>query len=195
MSEEQKPLGERIRNLIEPALDDPRREQVQHDLVNAAFQSIADQLEMRLERTFTNIFNQASAVEKRSPDMKNVFIVQQLTEVNPQTGEAKFSPVVRLAVPVATAYLELSPLDIKEMPGYIALHEKARELDVSLRLVNMTAEDGKSPSPYPQQAILVIDASKSYDAGALENATLYPNLPPKPVKFNPKAGDQFKFGT
>lgn len=171
-------LGDRFRNLIEPALDDERRQATQLAILDDIFKALATRLEPVIERSLGNIFNQAAMVEQRKPDDKNVFIIKQLTEVGPQ-GEAKVPGVIRMGLPIATGFVEFAAHDIKELPGYIALHEKARELNVSLKLMNITADETKAPSGYPQPAMLIVDLTKSYEAGAIENAQLYPNLPPR----------------
>ena len=57
----------------------------------------------------------------------------------------------------------------------------------------MTADESRSVSGFSLPAILLIDASKTYNEGALEGANLYPNLPPKRVAFDRSEGKDFKF--
>lgn len=188
-------LGDRFRALVEPALNDPRRQQVQLEIVDGLFMRFAAQLEAQLNATLDSAFQQAAAIGSKSPSEKNIFLIRQLTETD-QNGEAKLPAVLRRQLPVCTTFLELSAEDVKELPGYIALHEKARELNVALKISGITMDETKSPGGYPMPVLLVIDMSKTYEEGAMENAQLYPQLPPRkpvPPQFNRKAGGGFEF--
>lgn len=188
-SDKNLPLGDRLRNLIQPALDDTRRQAAQLEMVDQMFMAISQNLEAYLNRALGDFFNQAATVERRNADMKNLFILDKLT----REAKENPSPIVRVGVPVNTAFIEFSAQDIKELPGYIALHEVAREMNVALKIMNITMDETKTPSGYPQQCVLVIDMTKSYEEGAMENASLYPQLPPKKVEFDRNGGQKFKF--
>lgn len=181
------PLGDRLRNLIQPALEDSRRHSTQLNMLDKIFDQIALNLESICNRSLGNVFNQAAAVENNNgPEARNLFVIRQLTEVE------GLDPLVRLGLPIATGFIEFSPRDITELAGYIKLHEKARELNIALKLINVTMDETKSQG-IPPQAILVVDISKSYDDGALENANLYPQLPPVAPAFDRRSGNGFRF--
>lgn len=176
--QEKKPLGQSIRDLINPALEDTRREAIQAKHLDSIFERLAQQLPNILEREFSNFFNYVSSVK---PENKNPVIIDALTVMSDRdSGEASFSPIKRLQLPIVTTFTTFSAEEIREMPGYIKLHEAARKMDISLKLAHITPDDAKNGLP----AMLIVDTSKSYADGALENSMFYPNLPPPPVKFD-----------
>ncbi len=181
------PLGDKLRNLINPALDDTRRQATQLEMLDTIFVGLSQKFEMILTKSVGDIFNQAARLEKNGgEDARNMFIIKQLTEAE------GLSPLIRMGLPIATGFIEFSPQDIKELPGYIALHEKARDLNVAIKLVNITMDETKSPNG-PQPAMLIVDMSKSYEEGAMENASLYPQLAARKAQFDRRAADGFTF--
>lgn len=181
------PLGDKLRNLINPALDDSRRQTTQLAMLDQIFAELGQKLELIINRSIGDIFNQAARVENNGgDDARNMFMIKQLTD------HEGLSTLLRMGLPINTAFLEFSPQDIKELPGYIALHEKARDLNIAVKLLNITMDENKSPSG-PQPAMLIVDLAKSYEEGAMENATLYPQLPAKKVEFDRHTGNGFSF--
>lgn len=188
-----KPLGESIRDFINPALEDTRRQEVQNNILNDMLEDIVNFFEIEMARKFQRAFNNVAARSERRPELKNPMILEELTTVDPMTGEAKYSPVLRIQIPIATGFTQFSPDDIKDQPNYIKLHEKAQKMDVAVRVIGLTADESKSPSGFSFPPILIIDGSKTYAEGALENPSLYPNLPPKNPEIDKRSGQEFKF--
>lgn len=181
------PLGDKLRNLIQPALEDSRRQATQLAVLNDIFQELSGHFEQFLTQRFADVFNRAASKERSGGESaRNMFMIEQLTDLK---GTSTF---LRMDLPIATAFLEFEAQDIKELPGYIALHEKARELNVALKLVNVTIDEVKSPNG-PQPAMLLVDLNKSYEDGAMENSTLYPQLPEQNIPFNRTTGKGFNF--
>jgi hypothetical protein len=181
------PLGQRLRDLINPALEDERAKPIQSEIVSNLFAQIADNLPRMYEGELTHFFNHVS----RAPEKKRTpIIVTALTQGGGQDGEPAFNPVKKLQLPVSTAFTTFSAEDIREMPGWIKLHEVCRDMDISVKLMAMTQEEAKGSLLPP---LLILDASKSYTEGAIENAQLYPQLPEKKAEFNKKTGQQFDF--
>jgi hypothetical protein len=189
MSEEEKkkPVGERIRALIEPALDDPRRQPLQLQKLDEIFNAIATRMPRILESEFDRSNAAVEAETRRQPDNRNPMIIDSLTQMGPE-GESLYNPIKKLGLPISTAFTEFAAADINELPGYIKLHETARDMDVALKLVGVTAEESKGGG-LGMPAVLVVDGSKSYNDGAIENARLYPNLPPRKVEFGRRGND------
>lgn len=181
------PLGDKLRNIIQPALDDSRRQTVQLQKLDEIFEELAQKLEHIVTDSIGNVFNEAARMERNGGDAaRNMYMINQLTD---HKGLSTYLP---LRLPINTAFLEFSPQDIKDLPNYITLHEKARELNIALKLMNITMDETKSPNG-AQPAVLAIDLSKSYEEGAMENASLYPQLPPKKVEFDRHTGNGFTF--
>jgi hypothetical protein len=190
-SDPQKPLGQRLRDFINPALEDDRAKQVQSEYVSNVFDQIAENVPQIFEKEFTHFFNHVAQRSEKRPQTRNPMIVNALIAVqNPQEGEAAFSPIKKLQLPISTAFTNFAPDDIKEMPGWIKLHEVCRELDISIRLVALTGDESKGSMMPP---LLVLNAAQSYSDGALENAQLYPDLPPRKADFNRRDGQAFDF--
>ena len=190
---DERPLGDRVRDFVFPALEDERRPEVQAALLNDIFNGVAGIIDKKIEEAFQRVAKQADAVEKSHPDQRNIYIIEQLTKVDPRTGAPLYSPILRVNLPINVAHTTFTADDIKDMPGYIALHEKARAINVALKLHGVAAEENKTPSPFPPSPMLIVDAVKTYEEGAFENAMFYPNLPPPPVKFDTQAPGKFKF--
>ncbi len=189
----QKPLGQRLRDLIQPALDDERRKPIQAEIASNYFAKLADALPQILEQELTPFFNHAAKV----PDKKrNPMIVTALTAVSPQgmmgmgEDESALNPIKKIPVKISTAFTDFTAEDIREMPGWIKLHEVCRDLDISIKLMAMTQEESKGSLLPP---LLIIDASRSYTDGAIENAQFYPQLKDKPQQFDKKSGQEFHF--
>ncbi len=187
-NEKKPPLGDRIRALIEPALDDPRRNALQLQKLDEIFNKVAAAVPRMLEGEFNDFATQVERETARKPENRNPMIIDALTTMGPQ-GESLYSPIKKVGLPISTNFTTFAASDIKELPGYIKLHEAARDLDVSLKLLGVTADEAKASSGYGLPAVLIVDASKSYQDGALENGHLYPDLPPRKVDFGRRNGD------
>jgi hypothetical protein len=186
------PLGQRLRDLIQPALDDERRKPIQAEIASNFFSQVADVLPRSLESELTPFFNHAAKVPEKK---RNPMIVTALTAVSPQgmmggDDDAALSPVKKIPVKISTAFTDFTAQEVCEMPGWVKLHEVCRDLDISIKLMAMTQEESKGSMMPP---LLIIDVSKSYTDGALENAQFYPQLPEKPAQFNKKSGQEFNF--
>jgi len=188
---EKKPLGQSIRELINPALEDQRKPVIQNDRLDKAFSEIAESIEPALEHAFQHFFNAVARTAERSPDHKHPMIIDALTVTKGEEGNSKYSPIIRLPLPISTTFTAYTADEVREMPGYIKLHEKARELDVALRIVGLTADEAKGSAVFALPPILMIDASKSYEEGAAENSALYPNLPPQKAAFDGRSSKSF----
>jgi hypothetical protein len=181
------PLGHRLRDLINPALDDPRAKSVQTEILNEYFEKMAGQISDVFEQEFSAFFNEVSARSKSRPQIKNPMIVHALTSMNPRNGESNFNPIKKYPVPISTAFTTFSADEIKDMPGWIHLHEVARDMDIAVRMIAITTDETKGSMMPPY---LIIDASKTYMEGAIESP-LYPNLPDKQPKFDRRGGQGF----
>lgn len=186
-NEKKEPVGKRIRALIEPALDDPRRPQIQLQALDEIFNKVAGIMPRALEGEFNNFSRHVENESARKPENRNPTIIEALTRMG-SDGESGYSPIKKFGLPISTTFTNFSASDIKELPGYIKLHETAREMDVAVKLLGVVADEAKASS-YGLPAILVVDGSKSYQDGAMENANLYPDLPPRKTDFGRRGGD------
>jgi hypothetical protein len=180
------PLGQRLRDMINPALDDERAKPIQAEIASNLFAQIADNIPRMYEGELTHFFNHVS----KAPEKKRTPIIVTALTAGGQDGEPTFNPIKKLQLPISNSFTTFSAEDIREMPGWIKLHEVCRDMDISVKLLSMTQEEAKGSMLPP---LLILDASKSYNEGAIENAQLYPQLPEKKVEFNKKNGQQFDF--
>jgi hypothetical protein len=189
MSEENKkiPVGDRIRAVIEPALDDPRRDQIQLNKLDEIFNAVATRLPEILGNDFDRFNAAVEAETRRKPDSRNPMVIDALTSLGPD-GAPLYSPIKKIGLPISTTFTQFAATDVNNLPGYIRLHETARDMNVALKLIGVTAEESKG-SGLGGQAILVVDGSRSYEDGALENAMLSPQLPPRKVDFGKRSND------
>jgi len=189
MSDEQKkPVGDRIRALIEPALDDPRRPELQLKKLDEIFNMVSASMPRMLEQDFAQFEHHVERETGRKPENRNPLIIDSLTQVG-RDGEALYTPIKKLGLPISTTFTSFAAADINELPGYIKLHETAREMNVALKLVGVVAEETKGSALGGLPPVLIVDGTRSYEEGALESSNLYPNLPPRKVDFGRRGGD------
>lgn len=184
-NDKKQPIGKSIRDLINPALEDDRRGQIQLKLLDSVFSQFADVIPTIFEREYSAFFNHVSKRSADKPNTKHPMIITALTMAKPDDGESPYSPKKSLQIPISTNFTSFSADEIKELPGYIKLHTAARDMDVALKVSGLLSDDKG------QQAILTIDASKTYEEGAFENPQMYPQLPAPKVEFDKKGGQQF----
>lgn len=191
--DKKEPVGKRIRDLVYPALDDERRPEIQKKILNNIFNRVAGALPDILEGDLDNFSRQLEHQTRRDPNMKNPLIIEALTNIDPRTGESLFNPIKKIPLPLSVAFTQFSADDVKYLSGYIKLHEAARDVDVSIRVLGLTADESKAGAVgYALPALLIIDGTKSYTEGALENSNLYPDLPPKKEPFDGRGPKSFK---
>lgn len=183
--------GESIRDVINPALSDDRKQKFQLDMLDKVFESWAEDLPFILQDNLRNLFNHLS--DRDTEEQQNAKLIVLLTK-------GQYSPQMDFKIPMAgLLYTDFSPQDICSLPGYIKLHQAALEHDVALRLTGLTGEEVRATRGH-QPAFLTIDAGKSYDQGASENSALTPQLPePTEAPETPKGFDRspktFDFGS
>lgn len=181
---EKKPAGENLRDLVNPAFEDERREKIQADILDKAFESIAENFEGPLTHKIRTFFNYVAQQTEKRPRVRTPMVLEALSRIDPSTGQPAFSPFMILPIPVVAPMAAFTADTVKSLPGYIKLHEKARELDVSIRIHGLLADEVRGNiSSYLNPPLLIIDATKSYEEGALENGNLYPDLPEKKLEF------------
>lgn len=189
MDDPQPSSGSRLRDIINPALEDSRKKQIQLELLDNFFEHIAEQIPGGVEGSLRKIFNKASRLPEED---RNAFIIEQMT-LTDQMGNPYYTPVIPFGLPVTTGFTEYTAMDIKELPGYIRLHEAARDADVAVSLKYLLADEVKIFGGMGPPPRVVIDASKSYEEGAVENGDIYPQLPerepPDPSAPKPRPGD------
>ena len=173
-----KPVGESIRDLINPALEDDRKPKIQLDILDKIFENTAGDMSEILANNLSRLFNRLSGTQSED---KNPQIITLLTMVDSQ-GNPLYSPILRLRIPVCVDFAEFTPAALCELPGYIKLHMAARDEDVAVSVTGLTTDDVRKGGP----VFLTLDCSKTYEQGAVENPHLYPQLPeplpPPPLK-------------
>jgi len=186
------PLGQSIRELIKTALQDERRQQIQLDILDQFFAETVFKLTKVLEDGILPIFNHAATMPLPK---RNKFIIEQLTKLD-ITGMPLYSPrTIEISIPLCMNFVNFSGEDIRELPGYINLHEVARKEDVALDLVlpSESGEGGKKD----KQIKLIVNSFRTYAQGAAENPQFYPDLPELPEVpeiFDRTTPRRFKFG-
>ena len=180
-----KPLGQNLRDLINPALEDSRKPKLQLDKLDLIFTKFAEILPTKLEEEFRFFASHVDSVEKRAPEKKTPVVIDAITASDGKGGSS-YEAVKKFQLPISTTFTEFSAQDIKDLPGYVKLHEMARDLDIAIKLVGVTQDETKG-NIY-SQPLLILDISKSYQEGAMESPTLYPNLPTRPARFERRPG-------
>lgn len=162
-SQNQRSAGEIARELVEAAMEHEKRHEIQRNILSGIFNSLAKEAE-KLESQLPMLFNQLSMMPEG----------QKLEQVIADLTVGRFPTVVQMKIGISTQFTDFNLEDIKEMPGWIKIHEMARKLDVAVRLVGVTKEDagGDGGGPMPHVAF---DILKPYDQSDLSSS---PDLPP-----------------
>lgn len=185
--EDNRPLGRKIRDLINPALNDPRKHALQLDMLDKIFDQLADLMPRLLDKEYRSIFNHVAARTKDKPELAAPIIINAVTAAaQGEDADSPYSPTRRFAIPVSTAFTSFTPEDIKNLPGYIRLHEAARDMDVGISVTGLTAEEAGRMNP-----MLTVNAMKTYEEGAFENYEMYPVLPPRKAAFDKGGSREF----
>jgi hypothetical protein len=161
--------GDSIRDIINPALADTRKEKLQLDVLDKIFANTAQDFPDIVAQNLSDLFNGISFL--RDEDDKNRILIEKMTLAGIRGA---YSPIIKLQLPVAVDFAAFAADDICKLPGYIKFHEAARFANVAVKVNGLLQDEAQGGGPPPH---IVIDASKTYEQGAMENARLYPNLP------------------
>ena len=184
-NENEVPLGKKIRDLVNGALKDNRKEQIQLDLLDKAFAQITIVLPKVLDKDFKqldrHVRNRAADDEAKA----NLIIITAITTAAPnEEVDSPYSPVRRIQIPVSTSFTEFTAQQIRDLPNYIKMHEMAREFDIAISVGGLVdGDEGRGGQP-----MVSVNAMKTYDQGA---DFMYPILPPRKVKFDKDSSKDF----
>lgn len=180
--EDTRPLGKKIRDLVNAAMEDTRRERIQLDMLDKAFEQAATVLPKYLEKEYATL---AGSVKRAGDDPNPVVITALTLAAKNDKGDEPYSPAGRAKVSIDPTYTQFSAQQIRELPAYKKLHEIARELDVAVSVAGLLAsEEGRGGQPS-----VTFNGMKSYDEGA---DFMYPELPPRVVKFDKTTAREYK---
>lgn len=186
--EDKRPLGQKIRDFINPALADQRKNALQLDMLDKIFTQMADLMPKIFDKEFKSIFNHVSSRTKDKPELVAPIIINAITAAaQNEDADSPYSPTRRFQIPISTAFTSFTPEEIKNLPGYQKLHEAARDMDVALKVSGLTGEEAERGGT----PILSVNAMKTYEEGAFENYEMYPVLPPKKVDFDKGSSKDF----
>ena len=181
--EDTRPLGKKIRDLVNAALEDSRRDKIQLDMLDKAFDHVATVLPKHMERAYEALSNRTKS---RGGDDPNPLVITALTLADKNDkGDEPYSPANRAKVVIDPNYAQFNAQQIRELPGYKRLHEIARDLDVAVSVSGLLAsEEGRGGQP-----AVTFNAMKGYYEGA---DSMYPELPPRLVKFDKATARDFE---
>lgn len=174
---QEEPLGQKFRQFVDRAFADPKRKEIQLDKLDRILGLVADKLPGSLQSECKQFFNMASAVGQTSEEKRLSFIIDAITL--PGTPMS-FTPLRKIPMQMSTQHTEFTRADVMALPNYIRLHSVARDLDVAIKLVAATVDDAQTASI--GMPVLIVDLTKSYDAGAAEQDSFYPILPPRKIR-------------
>jgi hypothetical protein len=185
----QEPLGKRIRDVVDGALSCEQRRDVQIQMLDQVFFELSMVLPKRMESELKDLFKMLSMVRARE---QKPATVEALT-IPPPDG---YSPIKKFGLGFSNMFTEFTIDDFINLPGYIELHKVARQMDISINIMNVTAEEAKSGNPlFPSAAMLVANGLESYEDGWYKYRAIYPKLPPvdQPKNNKPKPGGNLHF--
>jgi hypothetical protein len=172
------PLGKRIRDKVNAALADPRREQIQLELLDKAFEQISIIMPKIFEKEFAQLERHIRLRGADDTEKEALIIITAVTTAAAtEDGDSPYSPVRRIQIPISPAFTQFTAQQIRDLPNYKKMHEIARDMDVSLALGGLVdGEEGRGGAPS-----VTVNAMKGYDLGA---DMMYPDLPPRKQKFD-----------
>lgn len=166
------PIGQRVRAILEPLLEKEETHELMYKLASDYFAELAQQLPQFMETSLRSFFNTASL---KNPTARDFKLTKGLTIMEKDPGISEPFPIVaKLALNVSNEFTNFTAAEIKSMPGFVALHEKLREMDVAAKFNGLTIEDKNSGYT---SGVMTLDFSKDYLSGALQSPGLYPDLP------------------
>ncbi len=114
-NENEIPLGRKIRDLVNTALKDSRKEQIQLDLLDKAFGQVTIVLRKTLEKDFSQLDRHVKSRAADNPDKAALIIITAVTTSAPnEEVDSPYSPVRRIQIPVSTAFTEFSAQQIRD---------------------------------------------------------------------------------
>lgn len=175
------PKGQRLREAFN-IVEEKGAKDVQLRMLDDLFHKFTD----LMERVVDGELNAAKKVAHMSPDAEETFVnlIEHFTIAKQQDGSG-FAPVMTLQVPINVGLTNFTKEEIRSLPGYIALHKKAREMDVSISANDLIRDEVQEmPSGQVMPPTLVMDLRKSYEEGLRnDHDNMAPDLP---ANFNPK---------
>lgn len=156
------PLGQKIRDRVNAALADTRRDKIQLELLDKAFEDISKLVPQLFNKEFQQLERHIKIAAPNNPEKEALIIITAVTTTAKNDDiDSPYSPIRTIRVPVSTSFTQFTAQQIRELPGYIKLHEAARELDVALNLGGlMDGDEGRSGVPS-----VTVNAMKNLRAG------------------------------
>lgn len=148
-----------MRDFARAALEDPRKQQADLDILDGMLSYRASELFTDVLRCTGRMYSDALAV---MPGERNMLINKALVDKT-------FNPVIAQGININTAFTDFYGFQIKELPGYIKLHEAAKAMDVAINVAGLTAEEKRAGVPR-----IVINVLKSYEEGEEDTKYGYP---------------------
>lgn len=180
-SNDNTPKGQRLREAFN-IVEEKGAKDVQLRMLDDLFQKFGQ----IIERVMDAELNAASKVAQMShkPEETFVDLIEHFTLAKQQDGSG-FSPVMTLQIPMNISLTNFTKEDIRSLPGYVALHKKAREMDVAINASDLIRDEVQElPSGQIMPPTLTMDIRKSYEEGLRnDHDNMAPDLP---ANFNPK---------
>jgi hypothetical protein len=158
-----KKLGDRLREMLEEAYGSDEVDEIQNDMLDECLQHLAGSLTKRTEKHVSQLFNEVAELEPSDRD----FVVIEAT------SGRDFDPRFITKIGINKDFTDYTESEIRQMEGFLLLHEAARALGVGIDLRGLTSEERSHPA-------LIIDPLSSYEDYAAESTYGYPDLPPPP---------------
>ena len=147
------------RSFIGEALADPRKMQLQLDMLDITLQNYAQELPGLVENALGPLFN---AVSLSLPEKRNEVIIRLL-------DSGQFNPTKVFAIGMNNQFNDYSGYEIRQLPGYAALHEAAQAMNVAVDVAGLTRDEGVPPR-------LIINTFKTYNEGRMSSTYGDPDL-------------------
>lgn len=159
-----KKMSEKIRDLLDTAMDDPQTKQTQLDMVDEFFGEMAGLLPTAIENTLRQIFNVVSAGQPVEIQSRGFVRAISGTDIG---------LVLHQEIPINTRYTDFDAADIRRLPNYLKLHEAARAADVAINVMGLFQDEAMEAGLRPT---LVVNITKTYEEGLAQNPGVYPEL-------------------
>jgi hypothetical protein len=182
-----KPTAEQFREMWSEALEDQRKPEIQMDVLNDVFEQAAAMFPEMVDKGLAEIYEELSGEQRdpffdqyaqenpkivamRNRDVFNAVVLRDPADRNEDfivgLTVGTIDPVIRIGLAINPQVADFSDIiimgepNITELPGYIKLHEAARDKNVGIAVVGLKRGEGRE-----QQPLIIIDLSKDYNDG------------------------------
>ena len=111
------PLGKKIRDLVNTALADTRREKIQLELLDKAFEDISNLIPKLLTKEFAQLERHIKNTAAGNPEKSSLIVITAITTTAENEDiDSPYSPIRHIKIPISTNFTEFNAQQIRDLP-------------------------------------------------------------------------------